>query len=70
MNRRTFLSQAAAAVSAAAAGGKRPNIIWISCEDSSPHFGCYGDNHAIKPTVDKLASQGVRYTRAHAVAGV
>jgi arylsulfatase A-like enzyme len=70
MNRRTFLSQAAAAVSAVAVGGKRPNIIWISCEDSSPDFGCYGDHHAITPTVDKLASQGVRYTRAHAVAGV
>jgi arylsulfatase A-like enzyme len=69
MNRRTFLAQAAAA-SLAGAAGKRPNIIWISCEDTSPQIGCYGDRHAITPNIDGIAAQGVRYTRAHAVAGV
>ena len=69
MNRRTFLAQAAAA-SLAGAAGKRPNILWISCEDTSPQIGCYGDPHAITPNIDGIAAQGVRYTRAHAVAGV
>jgi N-sulfoglucosamine sulfohydrolase len=41
---------------------KRPNIIWISTEDLSPHFGCYGDKVARTPNIDHLASQGIRFT--------
>ncbi|MGQ9732639.1 MAG: sulfatase-like hydrolase/transferase [Candidatus Zipacnadales bacterium] len=48
----------------------RPNILWISCEDMSPHLGCYGDPHARTPNLDRLAVEGTRYTRAFAVAGV
>ncbi len=48
----------------------RPNIIWISCEDISPHLGCYGDPHAITPRLDALAKEGVRYTHAYTSAGV
>lgn len=48
----------------------RPNIVWITCEDLSPHLGCYGDDLAITPTLDRLAAEGVRYTRAFAHAGV
>jgi uncharacterized sulfatase len=47
-----------------------PNILWISCEDISPHLGCYGDPHAKTPVLDGLAAQGVRYTHAFTVAGV
>ena len=47
-----------------------PNIVWISCEDISPHLGCYGDPHAITPNLDKLAAEGVRYTHAFTAAGV
>lgn len=48
----------------------RPNIVWITCEDLSPHLGCYGDDLAITPTLDKLATEGVRYTQAFANTGV
>ncbi|MAT16371.1 MAG: sulfatase [Planctomyces sp.] len=48
----------------------RPNILWISCEDISPHLGCYGDPHAITPNVDQLATEGTRYTHAFTSAGV
>ncbi|MCG8650632.1 MAG: sulfatase-like hydrolase/transferase [Pirellulales bacterium] len=48
----------------------RPNILWISCEDISAHLGCYGDPHAITPHLDRLASEGVRYTNAYTAAGV
>ena len=48
----------------------RPNIVWISCEDISPHLGCYGDPHAITPHLDQLAREGVRYTHAFTTAGV
>jgi len=48
----------------------RPNFLWISCEDTGPHLGCYGDPHARTPTLDRLAAEGVRFTRAFTVAGV
>ena len=54
----------------AAAEPTRPNILWISCEDMSPHLGCYGDTNAKTPSIDRLARQGVRYTRTFTVAGV
>jgi len=49
---------------------ERPNILWITCEDISPNLGCYGDKYAVTPTLDRFASQGVRYTNAFAVTGV
>jgi len=48
----------------------RPNILWLTCEDTGPHLGCYGDPHAITPTLDALAARGIRYTNAFMVAGV
>lgn len=48
----------------------RPNILWITCEDMSPNLACYGDPYAVTPHLDRLASQGVRYTRAFAPIGV
>lgn len=51
-------------------GQDRPNFLWLSAEDISPHLGCYGDPHAITPHLDTLAAQGVRYTKAFSTAGV
>jgi uncharacterized sulfatase len=48
----------------------RPNVLWITCEDISPHLGCYGDRFAVTPNLDRLAAQGVRYTHAFTVIGV
>ena len=48
----------------------RPNILWLSAEDISPHLGCYGDPHAITPFLDSLAASGIRYTNAFTTAGV
>jgi arylsulfatase A-like enzyme len=42
----------------------RPNILWIIVEDMSPHFHCYGETVIDTPHVDRLAYQGVRFTRA------
>jgi uncharacterized sulfatase len=42
----------------------KPNFVLITCEDISPHLGCYGDPDAITPHLDRLAAQGVRFTRA------
>lgn len=38
----------------------RPNFLWITCEDSSPNLGCYGDRLAHTPAIDGLAAGGVR----------
>ncbi len=43
----------------------KPNILWITIEDTSPQFiGCYGDENAKTPVIDKLAEEGVRFTNA------
>ncbi len=49
---------------------KRPNILWISTEDMSPHLGCYGDRVAKTPNIDRLASQGIRYTNVFTTAAI
>ena len=56
--------------STAALAADRPNVLWLSTEDISPHLHCYGYEHAITPTLDALAAKGVRYTNAYTVAGV
>jgi len=56
--------------SAAAPGPARPNILWLTAEDLSPHLGCYGDPYARTPVLDGLAARGVRYTQAFATAPV
>lgn len=48
------------------AQNNRPNILWITSEDNSPFLGCYGDEFATTPTLDKLASDGFLYSRAFA----
>jgi len=47
-----------------------PNILWLTSEDNSPFFGCYGDTFATTPNFDKLASEGFLYTHAYANAPV
>jgi len=47
-----------------------PNILWITCEDISPHLGCYDDEDAKTPNLDKLASEGIRFTHAYSNASV
>ena len=47
-----------------------PNILWISAEDIGPAFGCYGDEFATTPNIDKLAEDGVVYTNAYATAPI
>jgi len=74
MNLRSLLGISAATLLAANAAGqqqqKQPNILWISTEDLSPHFGCYGDKVAKTPNIDRLASQGIRYTNVFTTAAI
>ena len=43
----------------------RPNVLLIVSEDNSEHLGCYGESRVHTPHLDRLASGGVRYTRAY-----
>ncbi|GAB6283395.1 MAG: sulfatase [Ignavibacterium sp.] len=44
----------------------RPNIvIMISDDQSSFDLGCYGNNVIQTPNIDKLASEGMKFTRAY-----
>jgi uncharacterized sulfatase len=77
ISRRRFVKYAGAALAVnsfikaeAKSKPSRPNILWLSCEDISPHIGCFGDRHAITPNIDQLASEGVRYTNTFTTAGV
>lgn len=46
-------------------GQERPNILWITIEDTSPQFiGAYGNRDASSPIIDQLALEGVRFTNA------
>jgi len=47
-----------------------PNILWITSEDNSRLLGCYGDDFASTPHLDKLAAEGFLYTNAYANAPV
>lgn len=45
--------------------GQKPNILWITIEDTSPQFvGSYGNKSASTPVMDQLAREGVRFTDA------
>jgi len=48
----------------------RPNILWITCEDTSPHFSFYGDPYGTTPNLDRFAQQAIRYDNAFAYTGV
>ncbi len=46
--------------------GKKPNIIFILADDLGiGDVGCYGADNYKTPNIDKLASQGLRFTHAY-----
>ncbi len=67
---RTALLLAALGAALAAVHAGSPNILWITCEDTGPELGCYGDAYARTPNLDRLAARGLRYRRAWSTAPV
>lgn len=50
---------------------EQPNIIFIFADDwGFGDLGCYGHTEVKTPYLDKLASQGTRYTQFHVTSGV
>jgi len=68
LSRRDWLESAlAAGVASGGAycrGRRRPNIVWMIAEDFSPDLGCYQNKLVHTPNLDRLAAEGVRFTRA------
>lgn len=49
--------------------GQRPNVLLIYADDIGyGDLGCYGTSSVRTPHVDKLASEGIRFTNAHCTA--
>jgi arylsulfatase A-like enzyme len=59
-----------ALVLAASSAGARPNLLWIVVDDMSADFSCYGESLVETPHVDRLAAEGIRFTRAFVTAPV
>ena len=49
-------------VQAAETKAAGPNILWLIAEDFGQHLGCYGTKEVSTPNLDRLATEGVRYT--------
>ncbi len=50
---------------------KRPNIVWIVCEDMSPeHLESYGGTGGKTPHLNALAAESLQYQNAFSTAGV
>lgn len=49
--------------------GERPNILWLTFEDTSFYeFGCYGNKSVSTPNIDSLAANGVLFSNAWSTA--
>jgi arylsulfatase A-like enzyme len=69
MNRRQFLATAAAtgAVLQAQSSPSKPNIIFIMADDLGyGDLGCYGQKTIRTPHIDRLATEGMRFTQVYA----
>ena len=46
-------------------GSDPPNILFIVADDLRPNLGCYGDENAHTPNIDRMAEKGVVFNRAY-----
>ena len=54
-----------------AAKTTKPNILYIMCDDMGyGDLGCYGQPYILTPNIDRMASEGMRFTQAYAGAPV
>jgi arylsulfatase A-like enzyme len=61
----TMLTATPVAVLAAAKKETRPNILIIIADDCNYYnIGCYGAVNSVTPAIDRLASEGMRFTNA------
>jgi len=46
-------------------GGRRPNVLFIAVDDLRPELGCFGRPQVHSPNLDRLAGQGVIFSRCY-----
>jgi len=44
---------------------KKPNVLFIAIDDLRPMLGCYGDQTAVTPNINRLAKQGMVFDHAY-----
>ncbi len=49
---------------------ERYNILWLSCEDIGPIMSCYGTEGIETPHIDRLAEEGILFSKAYSTVGV
>ncbi|MGW9684302.1 sulfatase-like hydrolase/transferase [Flagellimonas sp. 2504JD1-5] len=49
---------------------EQPNILWLVVEDMGPYIPSFGDSTVVTPNLNKLASEGIRYTHVFSPSGV
>ena len=55
---------------AAFARAKQPNVLWFVVDDMSANFSCYGEKTIKTPAVDRLAKEGILFSRTYATSPV
>ena len=60
-----FAGMLAGATWAAAAGARRPNVLFIAVDDLKPMLGCYGHSEIRSPNLDRLAARGMVFLNAY-----
>ena len=71
MQRRTFLGSLTGGLLHAAAAVSKLNFVIILADDfGARDLGCYGNRNFATPNLDRLASQGARFTNAYAACPV
>lgn len=78
LNRRQFINTAASTTLLLTAqsclnsnnsSSEKPNILWLTIEDSSYYeFGCYGNQTVKTPNIDSLAEKGIQFLNAWSTA--
>ena len=53
-----------------AGAATQPNFLWLIAEDFGPHLGCYGTREVSTPNLDRLAKEGMRFSRFFTTAPV
>jgi len=68
---RSLAGESDSAAASGSAGRRKPNVVFIFADDIGyGDFGCYGATKVQTPNVDRLASQGLRFSDAHSMASV
>ncbi len=65
------LSAWIAGAAGAAGGAERPNIVFVLADDLGPgDLSCYGGKIAETPQIDRMATEGIRYTQYYSAAPI